>query len=430
MDKASISFAQSSDQAARAKLQAELNDLEQQILEQQKIIASTQEQSASLSRDISLLQSKINAKKLQIKKIDNNISSLNNQITDKNIQINSLNNTLDRQKSALADALRDLNDFDGMNTFLNLILNDKTLSDYFSEADKIMTLQDAINQNVSKIQNTTEELTQVKSSLQDSKESQIALKNQQAAEQKQIASTQSQKNDLLKQTKGQEALYKKQLAEKQAKAAQIRAALFNFAGGSTAAIPFGDALNYAKQAESVTGTPAAFVLAILTQESALGANVGKCYLTDTSTGAGYNLKTNVQYPNVMKPSRDVGPFIAITSALGMDYKKTVVSCPIPSAGGWGGAMGPAQFIPSTWQSVAGRVKANTGSSNPWSARDSIMASSIYLSDLGANNTYLSQIKAACKYYGTGGSNCSYGNSVMSKMSGIQSNIDYINQYGQ
>jgi hypothetical protein len=55
---------------------------------------------------------------------------------------------------------------------------------------------------------------------------------------------------------------------------------------------------------------------------------------------------------------------------------------------------------------------------------------MYLSDLGADGTYLSQIRAACKYYGTGGSNCSYGNSVMSKMSGIQSNIDYINQYGR
>ena len=430
LNKANVSFAQSADQIAKAKLQAELNDLEQQIADQQKIIATTQAQGATLSRDISLLQSQINAKKLQIKKIDNNISLLSNQISDKNDQLNVLNNTLERQKAALAEALKDVNTFDGMNNFLNLVLNNKTLSDYFSEADKITTLQSAINQNVSKIQDTTQEVTQVKTSLQDSKESQIALKNQQAAEQKQIASTQSQKNDLLKQTKGQEILYKKQLAEKQAKASQIRAALFNFAGGSTAAIAFGDALNYAKQAESVTGTPAAFVLAILTQESALGANVGKCYLTDTTTGAGYNLKTNVQYSNVMKPSRDVGPFLNITSSLGIDPAKTVVSCPIPSAGGWGGAMGPAQFIPSTWQSLASRVRASTGSSNPWSARDAIMASSMYLSDLGADGSYLSQIRAACKYYGTGGSNCSYGNSVMSKMSGIQSNIDYINQYGK
>ncbi|MEI6352687.1 MAG: lytic murein transglycosylase [Candidatus Nomurabacteria bacterium] len=428
--KINTSFAQSADQNTRAQLQAQLDDLEKQIAAQQQVIATTQAQGASLSRDISLLQSQINTKKLQIKKISNNISSLSNQISDKNVQLDDLNSKLGRQKAALADALRKVNSFDGMNSFVNLVLNGKTLSDYFAEADKITALQNAINQNVTKVKNITDEVTQVKDSLQENKDSQVALKNQQTQEQNQISQAQSQKNDLLKQTKGQEAIYKKQLADKQTKAAQIRAALFNFAGGSTAAIQFGDALNYAKSAESVTGTPAAFVLAILTQESALGVNVGKCYLSDLTSGAGYNMKTNTTYSNVMKPGRDISPFISITSSYGMDPLKTVVSCPIPSAGGYGGAMGPAQFIPSTWQTVASRIRAATGSSNPWNARDSIMASSIYLSDLGANSTYLSQIRAACKYYGTGGSNCSYGNSVMSKMSKIQSNIDYINQYGR
>ena len=124
----------------------------------------------------------------------------------------------------------------------------------------------------------------------------------------------------------------------------------------------------------MTGTPAAFVLAILTQESALGANVGKCYLSDTTSGAGYNINSKTQYSNVMKPSRDIPGFLKITSNLGMDPLKTVVSCPIPSAGGYGGAMGPAQFIPSTWLSVAGRA----GATNPWNARDAIFASSLYL----------------------------------------------------
>jgi hypothetical protein len=58
-----------------------------------------------------------------------------------------------------------------------------------------------------------------------------------------------------------------------------------------------------------------------------------------------------------------------------------------------------------------------------------MASGLFLSDLGASNTYSSQIKAACKYYGTGGSTCSYGRNVMKKASSIQDNIDYIAKNG-
>ncbi|MEN9338447.1 MAG: hypothetical protein RI945_172 [Candidatus Parcubacteria bacterium] len=427
--KVDFSFAETNEET-RARLQIELNELEKQIADQQKIISSTQTQSASLSRDISLLQSQINKKQLEIKKIDGTISSLTNQISNKSLELNELSNDLEKQKKALVSALKDVHYFDGTNNFVNLILDNKSISDFFEDADKIVSLQEAINKDVTDIKDTSQKVSKVREDLEDHKDTQIALKNEQKEQQKQISVSKTQKDTLLKETKGQEALYKKQLAEKQAKAAQIRSALFSFAGGNTAAIPFGDALKYAEAAQAKTGVPAAFVLAILTQESALGANVGKCYLSDTTSGAGYNINSKTQYTNVMKASRDVPPFLQITSRLGMDPLKTVVSCPIPSAGGYGGAMGPAQFIASTWQTVGSRVSAITGSSNPWGARDSITASSIYLSDLGASTSYASQIKAACKYYGSGGSSCSYGTSVMSKVSGIQQKIDYLKQYGQ
>ena len=420
-----ISSAQSIDQT-RAALQNELNILEQQIADQQKIIATTQAQGASLSRDISLLQGKINEKELEIRKIDGNITVLSSQILDKNMELGTLNDTLDRQKQALSDSLRNIETFDGSNNFVTFILADTSLSQFFEDVNKLGDLQNAINTNVSKIKYTTGQVTQVKSDLEDNKDSQVALENQQKLEQDQITATKSQKNNLLQETKGQESLYKKQLSDKQAQATKIRAALFKFAGGGTAAISFGDALSYAKAAESQTGVPAAFVLAILTQESSLGANVGKCYLLDTSTGAGYNINSGIKYSNVMKASRDIPDFLQITSNLGTDPLKTVVSCPIPSAGGYGGAMGPAQFIPSTWKGISEEIEV----SNPWGAHDAIFASSKYLSDLGADSSYLSQIRAACKYYGTGGSNCSYGNSVMSKVTAIQSNIDYLTQYSK
>lgn len=419
------SSAQSVDQT-RAALQNELRILEQQIAEQQKIIATTQAQGASLSRDINLLQGKINAKQLEIRKIDGTITNLSSQILDKNIELVNLSDTLEKQKQALSGSLRNMATFYGSNNFVTFILADKSLSHFFEDINKISDLQNAINTNVSKIKNTTNQVNQVKSDLEDNKDSQVALKNQQKIEQAQIAATKSQKNTLLKETKGQESLYKKQLSDKQAQAAKIRSALFKFAGGGTAAIPFGDALNFAKAAELKTGVPAAFVLAILTQESALGANVGRCYLSDTTSGSGYNINSGTKFSNVMKANRDIPPFLEITSSLGLDPLKTVVSCPIPSAGGFGGAMGPAQFIPSTWKEVARQIDI----SNPWNAQDAILASSKYLSNLGANNSYLSQIRAACRYYGTGGSNCSYGRSVLSKVPAIQANIDYLTQYGR
>ncbi len=410
----------------KIRLLKDLADLDKLMLEQQKIISSTEKEKNTLSKEIKLLQAQIDEKKLEIKKIDGNISLLNSQIVNKNIELNDLSNTLDKQKIALSNALRNMYFFDGTNNFINLLLDKKTISEFFTEADKIVAFQSSVSEDVNKIKLTSNEVNKVKSSLEDNKDSQIALKNEQKAVQTKIDNNKAKKNTLLKETQGKEEEYKKELVKMQKKAADIRAALFSFAGGETKAIPFGDALKYAEQAENQTGVPAALVLAILTQESALGANVGKCYLSDLESGAGYNINTKTQYNNVMKPTRDLEPFIAITKRLGLDPLTTVVSCPIPSAGGYGGAMGPAQFIASTWLSVESRA----GVSNPWNARDAITASSYYLSQLGATNSYSSQVKAACKYYGTGGSSCSYGTQVMNRVAGIQDKIDYLKQYGE
>ena len=207
------------------------------------------------------------------------------------------------------------------------------------------------------------------------------------------------------------------------KAAQIRAALFALRDAE--AIPFEKALAYAQQASKVTGIRPAFLLAILTQESALGKNVGSCYLSDTNTGAGVSTKSGNVFSNVMNPNRDVSSFLDITRSLGLDPMKTLISC--PQSVGWGGAMGPAQFIASTWMLLKDRIaKAlGVGIPNPWSPPDAFMASAMYLTDLGAYaGSYTGEKNAACRYYS--GKSCStksinntYGVQVMNKADTIQ-----------
>jgi membrane-bound lytic murein transglycosylase B len=128
----------------------------------------------------------------------------------------------------------------------------------------------------------------------------------------------------------------------------------------------------------------------------------------------------------MSPKRDVPPFIDILKAIGGEPTKQVVSCPLNI--GWGGAMGPAQFIPSTWVIVADKVASSLGINSmpdPWNPAHAFMASALYLSDLGAGaKTYTAERNAACKYYsgrscGLVSGNTSYGNSVLSLADKIQ-----------
>jgi hypothetical protein len=74
-----------------------------------------------------------------------------------------------------------------------------------------------------------------------------------------------------------------------------------------------------------------------------------------------------------------------------------------------------------------KIAAATGKSvpDPWNPSDAIMASALYLADLGANaRTYEAERNAACRYYS--GRTCSalsiaatYGNQVMARASNIQ-----------
>jgi hypothetical protein len=210
------------------------------------------------------------------------------------------------------------------------------------------------------------------------------------------------------------------------KASKIKAMLFQIAG-VTNAPTFGEALEVAKTVGAMVGIRPAFLLAEISQESAIGKNVGQCMLVDASTGAGKKVSNGAAIIRVMKPTRDVQPFITITTAAGRDPYNTPVSCWIPAyvsgqPSGWGGAMGPAQFIASTWNLFADRLKTLLGqTADPWAIKDSFTAAALYLSDLGASKqTLAAESAAASRYYG---GSSAYARSVASRAACIQTFID-------
>ena len=238
-------------------------------------------------------------------------------------------------------------------------------------------------------------------------------------------------------SQGKEKTYAEILADRQQKASQIRAVLFPLR--DAVAIPFGTALQYADAASIKTGVPASLILAILQQESNLGANVGSCNLTNLSTGETKSVKTGATFANGIHPTRDLPILKELLSALGGDPLQTKVSCPIAGVPGYGGAMGPAQFIPSTWKLMENRVASALSKSapDPWNPQDAIMAMGLFLQGLlgHTGDTYTDQRTAACRYYsgrtcyGSRGANVglSYGNSVMKKAANIQRDIDFLRE---
>jgi len=169
----------------------------------------------------------------------------------------------------------------------------------------------------------------------------------------------------------------------------------------------------------------------LKQESNIGQNVGRCYLKDTNTGSGIVVSSGKYISQVMKPTRDVQPFLSITKELGRNPFETPISCPMSS--GYGGAMGPAQFIPSTWVIYRDKVKAITGKpADPWNIKDSFLAAALYLSDYGAaKRNYDSEWRAAMIYFSGTTRRTSYngygfyGDSVIEIEKDLQKDIEAI-----
>jgi peptidoglycan hydrolase CwlO-like protein len=383
----------------KEQLQQELNDLQKQIDELSGTITKTQEQKASLNRDISVLEQKIKQNQLAIKSHEASVSRLNTSISEKDKNIGSLNNKLDREKDSLGQILRKTHYMDTDSLF-DFTLQSKSLSEFFADVDDFSTIKKALSKSFDEIAITKNDLEKVKSELQDEKQEQLALKTQQELEKKKVQQNQKEKQNLLTVTKGQEKEYQKILGDKQKQAATIRAALFELSGAK--AINFGTAYDLAVKAQKLTGVRPALLLGIITVESNLGENVGKG-----------NWKVD------MHPTRDQPLFEQITKELGLNPDDMPVSKKVWY--GYGGAMGPAQFIPSTWVLYKAKVAQLTGHNppSPWVPEDAFVASALLLKDNGAvAGNRASEFRAAmCYLAGCGNATKSslqfYGNDVLS-----------------
>lgn len=419
--------AQEAEDVRRARLEAELREVEAQIANQQQLVDQKKGERRTLERDVAILDAKIKKAQLGIKARTIEIQKLGTAIGDKQIVINELNERLERQRQSVAQLLRKTHEMEGF-SLVEVMLGDSNISKFFEDVDQFHTIKYSLRKSYEDLSNVKGVTEEHKVSLEDKQKNEVELKKLQEVEKQEIELREKERAELLKKTKGQEANFQAILRTQQQTAAQIRQALFELRG--TSGIPFGTAVEFAQMSSQKTGVRAALILAILSQESDLGKNVGQCLITDITTGDGKGKNTGTPFPQTMKAPRDTVPFLRITKALGLDWSATPISCAAP--GGYGGAMGPTQFIPSTWEGYEARIQAALGVSatNPWDAKHAIMATGLYLQDQGAaGGAYTTEHTSAARYYaggnwaGSPGQN--YANQVMAKASNFQKNIDII-----
>jgi len=411
---------QSSDEE-RQTLEAQLQELESQIGEYEEQIIGYQKQGRTLKGEIGRLGNKIAKLNLQIRAINLTINELDKNIEDTGEKITITENSIDAYKISLGRLLQNLYENERA-SLIEIFLKSPRLSDFFGDLQGITLLQSSLRIEVGRITDLRNQLEDQQDQLLFARADAKSASNYRAAQKSEINSAKSEKNKLLAITKGQESKYQSLLKETKKTAAQIRSRIFQLLGGGE--LSFEEAYEYAKLASGATGIRPAMILAVLDRESALGQNVGRC-----------------SYKSAMSPSNQKR-FLEITAELNINPDVVTVSCPNRD-GVYGGAMGPAQFIPSTWNLYKDSVAKVTGSSlaSPWNNADAFVATALYLRDSYNSRScrkYSQQIPsqertllercAAAKYYA--GSRWyyyrwTYGEAVVIRARSFQEDIDTI-----
>jgi len=406
----------------KAQLQQQLDEIEKQIANYEAQLKTISGQKNTLQNKIKQLQSQQSVLNLQIKATNLKITDLDNQLNQTQAYIDENMARIKQYQSQMADIIRAINEYDSYPLVYTIITRDN-LSEAFDEIERRSQVFSGLTDVLNKVQDTKNQLDQQAQVLSDQQDEAKNLLSVKVLQQQKLTGSVNEQSTLLQQTKGVEKNYQAALTDSKKRATEIRTRLYQLLGVSTQ-ITFGEAVKIAQWASEQTGVRTAFLLAILTQESNLGKNVGTCNRPGDPPEKSWRV--------IMKPSRDQEPFLQITSELGMDPDITPVSCPMRDSKGnqigWGGAMGPAQFIPSTWMGYKARIEAITGTTaNPWDIRDAFIAAAIKLKNDGAG-TVSGEWAAAMRYF-SGSTNTKYrfyGDNVVAMANQYQADIDTMN----
>jgi len=411
-----------------AEKEKQIQGLEQLIQQYQQDLDKNSDQKRTLESEIVKLNTQINQVQLEIRKLDVSIDQTNLGIEETQRGINDATVKIEVHKSALAGYIQEMY-FADQETLTQVLLKHGRISEFFDNLNDIQVTQDNLRVAIKNIKELQIDLENKDSDLKDKKSDLERLRYFQQIEKNSVAVVKNERDNLLKATKGQEKQFQSLIAKSKRDVQAIRSQITYLIQQGISAE---DAVKFGELAAIGAGIRPAFLLAILEIESGLGRNVGsgnwrddmyECYIR---LGTIYYTNRKAYYLNRAETEKNA--FFEIVNKLGLNADTVKVSRE-PNYG-CGGAMGPAQFIPSTWLAYEDRVARLTGHNppNPWSIEDAFTASAIKLAAGGADSkTRAGEIGAAKAYIG-GSRTCSssicnsYSSAVLRKAEEIEKNL--------
>ena len=418
-----LSLASCADAAVQDEIaarQQQIEEIQRQIEIYQREIETNSSKARTVETEIGSLNAKIKQIELTIRSLELSIKQTSDNITETEGQILDTGEKIKLHKEAIAQFLKIIYEND-QKTLTEILLSNDNLSDFFGAINDVRVNQEKLKTIIDEMKSLKADLEQKQNDLEDKKSEFERARSLEAIERKNLSQNKLTKDKILKDTKGQEKKFQELVVKSKKDMEALRAQITYLAQNGVSAE---EAVKFGQLAAIATGIRPEYLIAVLEVESSLGKNVGRCNRAEDPP--------EKHYRNIMKPDRDIQPFLVITAELGLNADTTAVSCPQYVNGrryGWGGAMGPAQFIPSTWMGYKDEVSRIVGRpANPWMIEDAFMAAAVKLARAGASAKTRTAEVAASKAYYSGKSTCStapcnsYANAIQRKAEEIAKNL--------
>ncbi|MDD3498141.1 MAG: lytic murein transglycosylase [Candidatus Moranbacteria bacterium] len=345
--------------------------------------------------DVNRLQGAVYSTQKDIEATESKIETAEETIKRKEREVEMLNKNIELKKLTLKKMVWEVY-YNSEQPLLYLLLRENGLFESITSKDNFLTLKKDILLIV-------DEIEQAKGTI---KKEQEELEKNKVEHEELLWVKEAQKNNLV----SEKQVFEKKVEEKRltvaeidAKISKLRSTLSSFLGESFDASDIVEAIEFASKK---TGVRKEFLMAMLDKESDLGRFTGGCTYKNT--------RIRDENPD------DKSAFKDICEELDYDYKKMKVSCALSY--GYGGAMGIAQFMPTTWNGYRDRITRYTGHNppDPWDLTDGVVGMAIKLEDAGGDKKS-GEYKAAAMYYCGGNWNrdvChNYASTVISWSSG-------------
>lgn len=175
-------------------------------------VLQKQQEAVTLKRQIDILNGQITRLENDITLTEKRIATAEIQISDLNDQIFDTQNTIERQKAAIGETMTYLYERDHTDLVVALMQNAR-LSEFARQAQQISSLSEKLNQLVKDLKEQKVKLETHKASVQQKKAELEDLSDRQTVQRGALQGSKTEKNQLLKVTKGQESAYQQMLNE-------------------------------------------------------------------------------------------------------------------------------------------------------------------------------------------------------------------------